>query len=180
MSDYVPVYYDRGSICQGGLFVDPTYGSAIEVIDLDSAAGVDGVVLLQRGSIYVDFSTPGKAKSILSVVGQEDLAKRAIRCLAVFNARYEYDYPEFARKYPTYAAILLEVYYAVNAYQGMDPATFDAYTVFVERKTKDSAYGAYTRKQAEQIAADWNATLVYTRNVEKAVLETLQNDIILD
>lgn len=70
---FIELYAD-GDITAGGLFFDPRDEAYVEVTDLDSAAGVEGGTLIQRGLCYIDSNRIREAvKSFGHNVDGEDL-----------------------------------------------------------------------------------------------------------
>lgn len=51
---FYELYRDQGNIVYGGKWFNPVTMEMIEVIDLDSASGVDGTSAIERGPVYID------------------------------------------------------------------------------------------------------------------------------
>jgi hypothetical protein len=45
--------YSESDVSRGGLWFDPENSEAIEVIDMESAAGDTGLTIIQKGSVYI-------------------------------------------------------------------------------------------------------------------------------
>ena len=146
-----PIYYDDGSIVYGGKFTDGS--DAIEVINLDSAAGVDGCVLVQIGSPYV---TEDRIRSGAKCCGVDDVAliDSVVRaCTYAGRNIYASDVlSEIEKRFGprTVNKCLMGIEW-VMSYAGMD---IDRSILFVPMR--DPVY-KYSKATGESLADEWRA-----------------------
>jgi len=153
-------------IRQGGLFIDPKDGEAVEVIDLDSAAGVDGCNMVLSGNIYL--LTGEELRSALSVIGAENPEEIIDKVEELSGQSGAYEFPEDMSEEDE--KVIMEVWYASHVYGG-----FDGYMEnWIMVPKGDEAY-KYTQEQAEEIAETWKGELVFAEDTLKAIEDILEN-----
>ena len=109
---FYPLYYDVGSIKHGGVFFDPERMEFVEVIDADSAAGVDGTNWIEVGDAYIDEET---IRGGLFALGRESEADRIVELSSQWKTATPFeDQPKAVRD------AVLEAAEASHAYMGMD------------------------------------------------------------
>jgi hypothetical protein len=152
-------------IVYGGLFYDPDKGEAIEVVDLDSAAGVSGCNLIERGEIY---AAPRDIQSALRSAGQEDRLDEVLAAANALKMKGSFDALTNAQQ----AAILIGAS-AVHGYSGFD----DSPDVILVANKADvqPKRGESVAECIERLRDEWHADrTIVTKNPERAIWKTLR------
>ena len=158
--------YADVNIVYGGLFYDPDEGEAIEVVDLDSAAGVPGCNLIERGYI---FAASEDTQAALRSAGQEDRTDEVLAAVNALSLKGSFK----ALTAEQQAAILIGAH-SVHGYSGFDGPP--DYTILVANK------GDVQPKQGESVAAcierlgrKWRADrVVATKDADRAIWRILR------
>lgn len=160
------VWHDKIDVTQGGLFAEG-YG-VIEITNLDHAAGVEGAIMAEVGSICVDVSYVRRGAEACGQGDQHALIDSVRRALVYLNEHcYDLDRLEQNIGGRAVEHALTGIRW-INAY-----AHFDVFQrhIFVP---SNGEYGR-TDEQARQIALDWHGELHHVADVYSAVVDWLQN-----
>jgi hypothetical protein len=174
---FYTLYRDYGSICHGGLFVNIDTWEGIEVIDLDSAAGVDWINMIVYGSFFVDTKTIQNGGECCGI--NQKTINRIIKTWIIYDEKYSHSYSYLMSQYSEDSEFihrLLMAFELCHSYMG-----FDGYTrnvIIAPEKTEDNFdWDSYTEDQIKEIAESWQAEYILTLDVEKTLTIELKKDI---
>lgn len=176
-SKFYTLYRNYGSICHGGLFANIDTWEGIEVIDLDSAAGIDWVNMIVYGSFYVDIKTIQNGGECCGI--DQSLINKIIKTWIIYEKKYIHSYSYLMSQYSEdsdFISRLLMAFELSHSYMG-----FDGYTrnlIVAPSKTDDNFdWDSYTENEIKQIAESWQADYILTPDVEKTLITELEKDI---
>lgn len=156
------LYKDVGDICCGGFFTSGY--DCMEVIDLDSAAGVDDCVLIERGSIYLDEKG---VRAGAECCGETDTAKidSVVRAVTFLDRHCfgELDKLESRIGPNAINRAMLGIYWA-KTYRGLDSSDNFLFVPMTQTDNKNRIWPHYTPEQAEELAKSWGSELEEVEN----------------
>lgn len=153
--------YADANIEYGGLFFNPDALEFVEVIDLDSASGVDGTSLITRGGAFFDEKV---IRGGASVVGNEAKADEMVEAALAWNnssTPFE-DLPKKQRD------LILMAAEAVFSYMGMDGGP-DRIEMVIDKSYEESV------EKKDSIGYEWGARdVVVSSDPRKAIWKILR------
>lgn len=146
------------NILYGGLWFDPDGGSFVEVIDMESAAGVEGAHLVEEGRAFLSDKV---IREGAQAYGQADQAENVIALVSQWDGIKKFaSLPK-----PVQNAVLLAAEW-VYGYMGMDGGPEQMFWVI------DKSSSSKTFEEVKDVPPDW---VVVTKNPKAAILKILRN-----